>query len=211
MEGRQLHAETVAVKRRSSDCSGFERFRSTGFLTDTTILCGGKFFDIHGVVLAAASPHFENILSTMSLRPKRVAQERLVVCMDDLDPTVMEAILDLIYTGQVLLPSEKLKDFLELAERFRIRGFDCAPSFPSTSSTFPGGERGQGETPAASVAPQRQRKMAEDGASSSGKRRRENPVNVREQPFPDDLESEMRLQLAAFDAVCTLLVALLEY
>ena len=193
------------MKRRSSENIRFDRFRANGLLTDTSILCGEEVFNVHGIIFAAASVRLEKIMTTMSSRPDRHSSERLVLCLDDLDeldPHIMHSLLDFLYTGEALLPPEKLDAFVELCDRLRLRGFDRESCFSATTVTSSVEQvESEQESHLSTSGSHSQQQRVFIGRKTKSKRRRESlaPATVKRQFQEPDLLSRSRS--GAFDQV----------
>ena len=87
-------------------------FRQTGVLCDTTLCVGGKTFYAHKTVLAAASPYFKALYSS-SFGDAEIESKPVV--LTDITSDVMECILDFIYSGEVELCNENIKDIISAA------------------------------------------------------------------------------------------------
>ena len=85
--------------------------------SDSTILCGGKFYPVHRIVLSTCSEYFE----TMFAQCLKLNKHPFIV-VKDVDPKQMEALLTYMYKGEVNIPQEDLSELIKAAEAFQIRG-----------------------------------------------------------------------------------------
>lgn len=89
-------------------------FRQERLLCDVVLLVQQRELYSHRNVLAAGSPYFRGMFST-SMRENR---ESKPVILNDISLPIMEQILDFLYTGQVLLTGENVKDLVAAANYF---------------------------------------------------------------------------------------------
>ena len=85
--------------------------------SDSTILCGGKFYPVHRLVLSTCSEYFESMFAQCL----KINKYPFIV-VKDIDPKQMEALLNYMYRGEVNVPQDDLPDLIKAAEAFQIRG-----------------------------------------------------------------------------------------
>lgn len=90
-------------------------FRRGGKFSDVTVRAGGVDFPGHRVVLASGSDYLDALFSAgMS------DSQSAVVTIDDVPPSVLEAVLDFIYDGRCSIPEQALPSILEAAARLQV-------------------------------------------------------------------------------------------
>ena len=104
--------ETSADQIEESSYQGnlykrMEQFRRQGILCDTTLLVEGLEFPAHRNVLAASSAYFLGLF-TSDMKERRQCEVRL----EGFKSSVMEALLNFIYTGEVEITQENVKELV---------------------------------------------------------------------------------------------------
>eukprot|EP00931_Biecheleriopsis_adriatica_P019065 TRINITY_DN13109_c3_g1_i1.p1 TRINITY_DN13109_c3_g1~~TRINITY_DN13109_c3_g1_i1.p1 ORF type:complete len:421 (-),score=46.00 TRINITY_DN13109_c3_g1_i1:221-1483(-) len=82
---------------KSHAVSCMQKIRMDQAFADATVKCGDRTWDVHRVVLAAASPVFRRMFES----DFKEGKTSTVVITKDVDPDVIEAILEFVYTGQL--------------------------------------------------------------------------------------------------------------
>ena len=85
--------------------------------SDSTILCGGKFYPVHRIVLSTCSEYFE----TLFVQCFELNKYPFIV-VKDVDSKQMEVLLTYMYKGEVNVPQEDLPELIKAAKAFQIRG-----------------------------------------------------------------------------------------
>jgi len=98
--------------------TSFNDFREHSEFFDITLCCDNGIDTIpaHKVILAGCSPLFRNILS----HQENVQSPFLY--LKGIHLKELQALLDLIYNGEVVVAKDSLNDFLEVVEELGIRG-----------------------------------------------------------------------------------------
>ena len=87
--------------------------KESGRFCDVVFHVQNRLYLAHRNVLAACSPYFDSVLKT-----NRVAKEHLTVqCQNE---EVFQALLDYMYTGNMVIPKQKVPELLRLANHFLI-------------------------------------------------------------------------------------------
>ena len=98
-------------------------FRDANILCDVTICVGGKTFTAHRTVLAAASPyfkaHFSSTLNGASGNGSSESECKPVI-LADIEADCMSNLLDYIYTGEIELNQENIKDVISASNYLLI-------------------------------------------------------------------------------------------
>lgn len=82
---------------------------------DVTLFCEGQEIRAHKVVLSACSLVFKNLL-------KNNACQHPIIILQDTSLSVLEAILQFIYKGEVNIEQDQLHDLLRAATSLQIKG-----------------------------------------------------------------------------------------
>ncbi|XP_070591897.1 kelch-like protein 6 [Erythrolamprus reginae] len=94
---------------------GLMQLSHTQQLCDAILVAEGKHFPCHRALLASFSPYFR----AMFTRPFRECWERQVV-FEDMASSILQIILDYLYTGRLLLTPEIAQDLFTAANRLVI-------------------------------------------------------------------------------------------
>ena len=81
-----------------------------------------SYFQAHKVILAACSPFFDSLFSTLDLTPNST-NPHPVVFLRGVKASDMERVLDFVYRGEVNVAQEELNSFLAVAEDLKIKGW----------------------------------------------------------------------------------------
>ncbi|XP_003968809.2 kelch-like protein 12 [Takifugu rubripes] len=94
---------------------GLKQLLDAQQLCDVTLLVEGKKFMCHRVLLAAASPYFRAMF-TSPLVESRLNEIRL----EEVRPTVMDAVIQFVYTGEAGLSLDTAEDIFVAANRLQV-------------------------------------------------------------------------------------------
>lgn len=97
--------------------SQYELLRDSKTFTDISFVCGDNTsrLDAHKLVLCASSPYFRSLIESLGT-------QHLVLFFGDVKYDIMKSILTYMYMGEAKIESDKIKDFIKVAEKFCIRG-----------------------------------------------------------------------------------------
>jgi len=95
----------------------FLDFRKNGVLCDATLCVGGKTFNAHRTLLAAASPYFKALFSS-NLNDN--ASDCKPIVLTDIKADIMDNILDFIYSGEIELNNSNIKEIISAANYLLI-------------------------------------------------------------------------------------------
>ena len=105
----------------------FNQFRNTGTLVDVSLFCEGQVFKAHKVILCALSDYLKDFL-------QNDANPNPFICFFGVSMNVMKCLVDFLYTGEVEIHPQYMREFLELAETLEIKGFKTKqPVSPAVS------------------------------------------------------------------------------
>lgn len=96
----------------------------TNELTDVLIAIGPNRFKAHQLVLSASSDFLKDVLTASDSNH----QQMPIIVIPDLNPQLVEPLLEFMYTGEAFVNTNILSEFLEACSFLRIRGFisyDC--------------------------------------------------------------------------------------
>jgi len=82
---------------------------------DVTLAAQGKFINVHRLVLCACSQYFEDVLSIHK-------DERPIIFLYKVEFSIVEAIVEYMYKGEVNLNQNQLPNFFETAKFLQIKG-----------------------------------------------------------------------------------------
>ena len=101
---------------RENAYGAFASLRENIDFADVTLASeDGQQVEAHRVILAAASPFFQNLL-------KRNKHSHIVVCLRGVKSAYMNAIMDFIYLGEAKIDQENLESFLVIADELKLKG-----------------------------------------------------------------------------------------
>lgn len=83
--------------------------------SDATIICQGKYFPAHKLVLCSCSKYFEEIF-------EKAQCKHPFIIINDLDPTEFEALMKYMYRGEVNVTQDRLPALIKAAEALNIKG-----------------------------------------------------------------------------------------
>ena len=86
-------------------------------LSDVTLVCDDGAVDAHKLILSTASMFFRTLL-------KKSQHGQPLIYLKGVRLTQLQKILDFIYYGQVIIAQDDLKEFIETAQDFEIKGID---------------------------------------------------------------------------------------
>ena len=91
--------------------------RNENFLTDVTLVTEDfSFLPAHQIILTAMSGYFEQLFRL------KVTTKQTLVCLQSVSYLELTQIIQYIYQGEIEIDEDKLDRFLELAERFGLKG-----------------------------------------------------------------------------------------
>lgn len=95
---------------------GLKELLNENKLIDCVLKVGDRSIPCHRLILAACSPHFRELF--FSEDGKEVSQKEVV--LENLDPIVMEAIINYMYSAEIDINDNNVQDILGIANRFQI-------------------------------------------------------------------------------------------
>ncbi|MCL4125930.1 UNVERIFIED_CONTAM: hypothetical protein GTU68_040363 [Idotea baltica] len=97
---------------------------------DATILCQGKYFPVHRIILSTCSEYFDEIFDRMKC-------QHPYIVFKDIEPTEMEMLLNYMYQGEINVSQDMLPSLIKTAEALKVKGLavpdDLSPPKESSS------------------------------------------------------------------------------
>lgn len=107
------------IKSNSSGLSSaFAQMFKDETLVDVTLCCGAQQIHAHRLVLSACSPYFRNMFEKQA-NPFHYP----IINMDNIYFDDLKLILEFMYRGEVLIPTERLSTVLRSASTLEVDGF----------------------------------------------------------------------------------------
>ncbi|CAH2075975.1 unnamed protein product, partial [Iphiclides podalirius] len=98
-------------------CSGLSNLQQNGELVDMTLAADGHLVKVHQVILALASPYIKDLISSAQC-------QHPVIFLNKISYTTLSAMLEYIYTGEVLVTVENLGELVEAGKELHIKGLE---------------------------------------------------------------------------------------
>lgn len=112
---------------KSSICSGFSTLQQNGEFVDMTIAADGHFVKVHQVLVALASPYLKDLITSAPC-------QHPVIFLNNVTHRTLCLLLEYIYTGEVVVPADRLSSFAETAKSLHIKGLE---NFGTAQQTLP--------------------------------------------------------------------------
>ncbi|XP_063870830.1 uncharacterized protein LOC135106007 isoform X1 [Scylla paramamosain] len=114
--------------------------RKKGVFCDVTLVCEGKFYPVHQLVLSTCSEYFQQMFEVLSSGTSGSAGNTrtagpLVVVLTGVSPRDLEALLEYMYAGEATILQGDLARFMKAAEGFKVHGLAEPPPPASPSSS----------------------------------------------------------------------------
>ena len=93
----------------------FQTLLQTEAFTDVTLACDGSSVKCHKMILAASSTYFQNLFAQNS-------HQHPIIILKDIRMDELQQLLTFIYTGEVRVEQNNLKNLLKLAENLQVKG-----------------------------------------------------------------------------------------
>ncbi|KAJ0175491.1 hypothetical protein K1T71_008650 [Dendrolimus kikuchii] len=102
---------------KSNICSGFSSLQQNGEFVDMTLAADGHFVKVHQALVALSSPYLKSIITSAPC-------QHPVIFLNKISYKILSQLLEYIYTGEVLVSSDDIGDFVEAAESLSIKGLE---------------------------------------------------------------------------------------
>lgn len=126
--------------------------------TDATLACNGKFYNVHKLVLSTCSDYFSAMLDQTNCKNP-------VVVLKDVKCQDLEALLDYMYLGEVVVRQSDLSTLIKAAEGLKIKGL-AVPDNETLSNTLLSGKDSTNKAIFSGKSPPAKRKRTGDEANA---------------------------------------------
>ncbi|TKS66211.1 Kelch-like protein 41b [Collichthys lucidus] len=96
---------------------GLKELLNENKFVDCTLKVGDRSFPCHRLIMAACSPYFREIFFTED--GKEVENTKEVV-LDDVNPSILDMIVQYLYSAEIDLTDDNVQDIIAVANRFQI-------------------------------------------------------------------------------------------
>ncbi|XP_075974355.1 uncharacterized protein LOC142975422 isoform X1 [Anticarsia gemmatalis] len=96
-------------------CSGLSALQQRGEFVDMTLAADGHHVKVHQIVMSLVSPYIKDLITTAKCTHP-------VIFLNNISYTTLCALMQYIYTGEVLVPKDMLPDLLAAGRALQIRG-----------------------------------------------------------------------------------------
>lgn len=103
--------------------------RSREVYSDATIVCDGKFYKVHKLIMSTCSNYLEQIFDKINVGSSLVSHP--VIVLQDIKHEHLEALLDYMYIGEVNVRQADLPLLIKAAECLKIKGLAIPDDRPS--------------------------------------------------------------------------------
>ena len=105
---------------QSNITSTFSQFQTKTYFQDVTLVSDDhKQISAHRVILSAGSGYFNHVLSGN-------AHSHPLLCLDGINSSELNNVIDFIYTGELQLYQENLDRFLQIAQKLQLQGIQSS-------------------------------------------------------------------------------------
>ncbi|CAK1601342.1 unnamed protein product [Parnassius mnemosyne] len=98
-------------------CTGLSNLQQNGEFVDMTLAADGHHVKVHQVILALASPYIKDLISSVQC-------QHPVIFLNKISYTTLAAMLEYIYTGEVLVTVDNLRELVEAGKELHIKGLE---------------------------------------------------------------------------------------
>ncbi|XP_049868059.1 modifier of mdg4-like [Pectinophora gossypiella] len=105
-------------------CTGLSSLQQNGEFVDLTLAADGHHVKVHQIVVALASPYIKELIESAQC-------QHPVIVLNKISYNALAAILEYIYTGEVLVSVENLSELLEAGKTLHIKGLEDMKVDPS--------------------------------------------------------------------------------
>lgn len=99
---------------------GLNDLYSQKLMCDTVLTASGQAFEVHSVVLAAASTYFRDVIKAQRAPSGRNAQRRIDATVPDVAPGAFKAVIDCIYSGKLLAVEDCIPSVMRIAQKLHL-------------------------------------------------------------------------------------------
>lgn len=104
-------------EHKKNICNGLSTLQQNGEFVDMTLAADGHLVKVHQVIIALASPYIKELIITAEC-------PHPVIFLNKISYTTLCAILEYVYTGEVLVSIANLNEFLQAGKELYIKGLE---------------------------------------------------------------------------------------
>ncbi|XP_013142718.1 PREDICTED: transcription factor GAGA-like isoform X2 [Papilio polytes] len=105
----QLHEKNI--------CSALSCLQQNGEFVDMTLAADGHFVKVHQVIIAIASPYLKDLVASANC-------QHPVIFLNKISHATLCLILEYVYTGEVIVSTDNLKELVEAGKELHIKGLE---------------------------------------------------------------------------------------
>ncbi|XP_023943290.2 uncharacterized protein LOC112049578 [Bicyclus anynana] len=96
-------------------CNGLSYLQQNGEFVDMTLAADGHFVKVHQVIMALSSPFIKDLIASANC-------PHPVIVLNKISQSTLLSILEYIYTGEVMVAIENIRDLIDAAKELHIKG-----------------------------------------------------------------------------------------
>uniref|UniRef100_A0A3P9JNH2 BTB domain-containing protein n=1 Tax=Oryzias latipes TaxID=8090 RepID=A0A3P9JNH2_ORYLA len=96
---------------------GLKELLNENKFVDCTLKVGDRSFPCHRLIMAACSPYFREIFFT---EDGKEAEDTKEVILEDVNPSILDMIIQYLYSAEIDLTDDNVQDIIAVANRFQI-------------------------------------------------------------------------------------------
>lgn len=96
---------------------GLKELLNENKFVDCTLKVGDRSFPCHRLIMAACSPYFREIFFT---EDGKEAENTKEVVLEDVNPSILDMIIQYLYSANIELTDDNVQDIIAVANRFQI-------------------------------------------------------------------------------------------
>ncbi|XP_030637825.1 kelch-like protein 41b [Chanos chanos] len=96
---------------------GLKELLNENKFVDCTLKVGDRCFPCHRLIMAACSPYFRELFFSEDGKEKEGSNE---VVLEDVDPSILDMIIQYLYSAEIDLTDDNVQEIFALANRFQI-------------------------------------------------------------------------------------------
>ncbi|KAI5632371.1 BTB/POZ domain-containing protein [Phthorimaea operculella] len=102
---------------KSNICSGLSSLQQNGEFVDMTLAADGHHVKVHRMVMSLVSPYLKELLNSAPC-------QHPVIFLNKISYTTLCAILEYVYTGEVMVGKDSLTELIDAGKELHIRGLE---------------------------------------------------------------------------------------
>uniref|UniRef100_A0A8D8QDT3 Protein tramtrack, alpha isoform n=1 Tax=Cacopsylla melanoneura TaxID=428564 RepID=A0A8D8QDT3_9HEMI len=96
-------------------------YLNTEIFSDVSLVCEGQTLKCHKIILSCYSDYFKDIFLS------NIKNSHPIIVINDKNFSDLKAVINFLYTGEVMVPKTQMSAFLDIAKSFCIKGLTDAP------------------------------------------------------------------------------------